>query len=247
MKILIIEDELAASRRLMNMILEIEPSAIFNGPIRTISELKTTLLEGEKYDIIFSDIQLADGNSIDVFQQIPVSAPIVFTTAFDEFAVTAFKLNSIHYLLKPIEKEGLAEAFDKYKNRLLVLPDLSILLQSLPKEKSYKQRFLFKLGQRMIPMEATEISAFLAEDKMVFAISNDGAKYPADYTLDSLEDRMNPTDFFRLNRGCLANRKAIEKVTSHYTGKLMVKLQVSEVPEITVSKEKASAFKSWLS
>lgn len=247
MKILIIEDEITAYERLCKLVLEVEPTAEILDHVDSIDSGVLWLQSHPEPDLILSDIHLADGSSFMIFDRVKVKCAIVFTTAYDEYALKAFKLNSIDYLLKPIEKDELRAALYKFKNYSSRTSDQvhSVLTSLLHTQKSYKERFLVKMADRLIPIPTREVSYFVSEDKYVFLYYKD-KKYPVDYTLEELEGLLDPQCFFRLNRKITAQISAIAKISNHLNGKLKVELDPNYQEEVYVSRERAAEFKAWL-
>lgn len=254
MKVLIIEDELPAARRLRNLIEEIDASIEIIEVIDSIESAVKWLNSHQTPEMIFMDIQLADGLSFEIFDKVTIQSPVVFTTAFDEYALKAFKVNSIDYLLKPIDKDELAKSIEKFKNLKQQFsenaqPNLHFenLLTSLKlNQKFYKNRFLVKLGDRLIPVQTEEIAYFQADEKIVLLITRENKKYAIDYTLDALESQLNPKEFYRINRKFISHFQAIKSINNYFNGKLKIHLLPEIKEEITVSREKSSHFKEWL-
>lgn len=248
MRILLIEDEIPAAKRLSNLLKEIEPSASILDTIDSVETAVKWLKIHAEPDLIFMDIHLADGNSFLVFEQVELKCPIIFATAYDEYAIKAFKVNSIDYLLKPIDKTELQSALFKFKNsrdRNKSI-DLKNLINSIKNEKKeYKQRFLVRISDRLVPINTVDVCYFFAEDKMVF-LQTETHKYPIDFTLDQLEEMLDPQLFFRFNRKYFGQAKAISKIFNHLNGKLKLVLTPNQEDEIYVSRERASDFKDWL-
>jgi DNA-binding LytR/AlgR family response regulator len=249
MNILLIEDESAAAKLLKQMVLEIRPDASILAVLDSVKSSIQWLREHPWPDLIISDIQLADGNSFAIFQELQIEVPVIFTTAYDEHTLKAFKLNSIDYLLKPIEKEELQAAiakFEKLHQKENMGDRLAAVINELQSnQKQYKSRFLVKLGDRLITVSVDDIAYLHAEDKIVFLHTIAGQRYIVSETLDELERTLNPTEFFRLNRGYIAPLKSIDSIHSSFAGKLKVILK-GLADEVIVSKEKAGEFKRWL-
>ncbi|MCB0632465.1 MAG: response regulator transcription factor, partial [Lewinella sp.] len=207
-------------------------------------------------DLIFMDIELADGQCFEIFNQVEVHSPIIFTTSYDEYALRAFKLNSIDYLLKPVRKEELEHSISKFLNlrqpadRSGLQNQIESLLQEFqqrPNPTKYRHRFLVKQGQRLLSIDISEIAWFHAEGKLCFLKTWENQRYLIDYTLEELDNLMDPHDFFRVNRGYLVNIKSIKNINPYFKGKLILQLSPkTEDNDVVVSKEKASEFKAWL-
>ena len=198
-------------------------------------------------DIVFMDIQLADGLSFEIFEEIEISSPIIFTTAFDQYAVKAFEVNSVHYLLKPIDK-GLLEKGLKKLSNLRTQPNVDIaeLLKSLQdKTKIYKERFLVSFREELLSVSVDDVSCFYTEHGNVYVITDQGKRYPVNYTLDHLEVELNPKQFYRLNRQHIAHIGSITSASVYENGKILIKLKHLKDALIFVSREKSSSFKEW--
>jgi len=253
MKILIIEDEAPAARRLAGLIRDARPEAEILDVIDSVESAVGWLGAHRPPDLIFMDIQLADGLSFDIFARTEVKAPVIFTTAYDEYALKAFKVNSVDYLLKPVDPDELAHSLRKLQTlRDQLAPPLDAgmlrsLVQSLqPGRAPFKSRFLVRFADKLVFIQADDIAYFLAEDKYVFVITRDNKKYPLDHTLDELDNLLDPSVFFRLNRKFIAHLKSIQSIHTYFNGKLKLHLAPAEPEEVTVSRERAAAFKKWL-
>lgn len=251
MNILIIEDEIPAARRLSQLIKECKPNANILEQIDSVEGAIEWCTNNPQPDLAFMDIQLADGLSFEIFEAVDVKCPVIFTTAYDEYAIKAFKVNSIDYLLKPIDKNELASAFKKYdelKGSDTPAIDISEIVKTFSKQQNYKTRFLVKQGQRLIPVEAERIAYFFAEDKLVFIVTNDEHKYIVDYTLEQLEQELNPQHFFRANRKIITSMPAVKDIHLSFNGKLKIYLKpdLKKGEDIFVSRERAPEFKTWM-
>ncbi len=250
MKILIIEDEQPAARRLQRMLEKLNLSV--EEKLHSVEESIAWFQQNEHPDLIFLDIQLSDGLSFDIFDAVKINSAIIFTTAFDEYALQAFKLNSIDYLLKPIDEEDLQVAVEKYKNFKapknnvqLNFEDIKKLLGN-PIEREYKQRFTVKIGQhlKMIPID--EIECFYSENKGTYAHTKTGRNYLLDNTLENLEQELSPKVFFRINRKFYININAIKDIISYTNSRLELKLHCKLDQEVIVARERVKDFKIWL-
>jgi DNA-binding LytR/AlgR family response regulator len=249
MKILILEDEPLAAKRLESLVKLVEPAAEILAKLESVRSAVKWFNEHPQPDLILMDIQLADGLSFELFQQVEVKAPIIFTTAYDEYAIRAFKVNSVDYLLKPIEQDELEAAIDKFKSQQQATSQDQIgkVLETLLGQKTeWKTRFLLKAGARFDVVDVENVAYLYAEDKVVFLVTNDRKKYFVDDTLDELEQKLNPKYFFRLNRKYFSQLSAIERIESHFNGRLKIKLRDRDDDDIYVSREKAEIFKKWL-
>ena len=249
MKILILEDEPLAAKRLESLMKSVEPNAEILAKLESVRSAVKWFKEHSQPDLILMDIQLADGLSFELFQQADITAPIIFTTAYDEYAIRAFKVNSVDYLLKPIEQDELEAAVDKFKTQRQpnVQDQIGKVLETLLGQKTeWKTRFLLKAGARFDVVEVADVAYLYAEDKVVFLVTKDQKKYFVDDTLDELEQKLNPKSFFRLNRKYFSQLSAIERIEPHFNGRLKIKLRHRDDDDIYVSREKAEAFKKWL-
>jgi DNA-binding LytR/AlgR family response regulator len=248
MKILVIEDEKPAARRLIQLIQERMPDAEIYDSIDTVTAAVTWLKNNPEPELIFLDIQLADGISFEIFEKVKVTSPIIFCTAFDQYAIKAFKLNSIDYLLKPVDPEELTNALEKFKmgrkEPAISLDQIRSLIQ--PPQKSFKTRFLVKIGERIQTVDVQDIAFFYSEDKVTFLQTRAGKKYIIDYILDELEEMVSPDTFFRLNRKYISSISAIKDVFTYSNSRLKIHLENCADNDILISREKMGAFKSWL-
>lgn len=248
MNILIIEDEGHAAKRLLQLSKAHFPEATFHGHLDSIRSSVKWLETNPAPDLIFCDIQLADGVSFKIFEEISVSSPVIFTTAFDQFAIQAFKVNAIDYLLKPLDPEALAKAVDKFK-RQQIKPSLDLnLLKDLigANEKNYKSRFLVRFGEKIQSIPTEEVAFFFSEERVTFLQTNSGKKYVIDYTLEQTEGMVDPKKFFRLNRKFLATLSSISDIITYSNSRLKVILSKCDNQDILISREKVSDFKRWL-
>ncbi len=220
-----------------------------HGSIKKATELLSD--KDGQYDVIFMDIQLTDGKSFEIFNRVNVSRPVVFLTAYNQYAIEAFKVNGIDYLLKPLTFEALSQSLRKYERLRdqfsLQNPDLTALAKVLSKvsEKSYKDRFLVKVGEHIRSVIVTDIAFFYAEGRTAFLISRNRDKYVVDYKLETLEDLLNPNDFLRVNRTFILNISAIKDVLVYSNSRLRITPIVEFDKEIIVSRERVGAFKEW--
>jgi two-component system LytT family response regulator len=251
MKILIIEDELLVGESLIRMVKQLEPSATLAGPIQTVKAAIRWLNENEHPDLILSDIQLADGISLDIFHEQKIDCPIIFTTAYNEYAIRAFKVNSIDYLLKPIDKKELEDAFQKFHllqskfTNSLYLDDIKELFKDLKKGRQYKERFAVHLGRSVTLIPTSETALFIKEE-IIFLINRDGTRFITDFrSLDEIEELVDPKIFYRANRQQLVHLLFIESYRGDDTGKLHLKLRGIKTIDVVVSKEKAAEFRKW--
>ena len=251
MNILIIEDEIPAAKRLKELILECRPEAIILEVIDTVEDAVEWFGEHQEPDLVISDIQLADGVSFEIFEQIDIECPIVFATAYDQYAIKAFELNSIDYLLKPFSKETLMKSFEKFDKRNFTKSsskeiDFTSLMQPHASGNLYKQRFLISKADAFIPLSANDIAYIFTEDKAVIIKTKEGSNYFINHSLDELETQLDPKQFFRLNRQFITSVSAISKIAQYFNGKLKIELEPKQEGEVIVSRAKTPVFKNWL-
>ncbi len=251
MKTLIIEDEQPAAKRLAKLLAEHCPSCEIIAFIDSVEAASKWLKANPSPDLIFMDIQLADGLSFDIFSKTDVTAPVIFTTAFDQYTLRAFKVNSIDYLLKPIDPEELKTAIDKYyrlnrQHETFDRSGIERMLESVLKQQGYKERFLVKSGQHLNYVPVKEVAYFFSEDGIAFAQCVSGKKHIIEYTLDQLEDMLNPVDFFRINRQVIVRPEAIQKISTWFNSRLKLNLSPLNELNLIVSRDRVSDFKKWL-
>ncbi len=245
-KVLIIEDEAPAAKRLVKMIQQLMPAAEIHCCISSVKEGIEWFMQNAEPGLIFSDIQLADGTSFEIFAAAKPKCPVIFTTAYDQYALHAFKLNSIDYLLKPIKQNELQIAIEKFKERKSpVLPDINKLLQSYA-APLYKHRFVIKYGEHIKTIPIEETMYFYTEDKVNFLTTAEGRRYVIDFNLDSLETMLDPKVFFRINRQFIISIHAITEMLAHSKSRVYIKLKPPCKIETIVSTERSAAFKTWL-
>lgn len=249
MNVLIIEDEQLAARRLENMVLSYDPAIKVLAKLESVEDSVQWFRSHAHPDLIFLDIHLEDDLSFAIFEKVKVDSPIIFTTAFDEYAIRAFKLRSIDYLLKPIVQEELNSAIAKYKawNGQKNGVDMSALFDLInKKDVSYRDRFSVSYGQKIKSFSVSEIAYFYSKEGVTYAVLNDQKHYPVDYSLDVLLSELNPSDFFRINRQYLIKHSSIKQV--HVFPKSHLKLELSPKPvdDTFVSIDKVTSFKKWL-
>lgn len=251
LKILILEDEEPAAKRLLKMVNEIEPGTMLLDSIVSVSSAVKWLKENDSPDLIISDIQLSDGLSFEVFKEVKLQCPVIFTTAYDQYALDAFKVFSIDYLLKPIKKAELEAALAKFKtiSPAAKVPDLDItkLLDAYSlKTDSYKDRFIVRYGEHIKSINTDEIAYFYTEDKVNFLITYEGRRFTVDFNLDNLESLLNPKHFFRINRQFIISFNSIAEMFAYTKSRVLIKLKPASKIETIVSTERSSDFKSWL-
>lgn len=253
LKTIIIEDEALAAERLIQLIHEYDDSIEVIEQLDSVESAIEWFENNEAPDLGFFDIQLADGLSFEIFEKTKVSCPVIFTTAFDEYALKAFKVNSIDYLLKPIDQEELTSAFSQYKNQYpstkeMVLPDLSVFKETMQMiTRQFKTRFIIKTGSKLSSIPVEEVYHFFSEHKITWLKSKSGKKHEVNYNLEQLEQLLDPKIFFRLNRKYIASYPSIENMTSYSNSRLKITLRGQDKSEeILISRDKVRAFKAWL-
>ncbi|TVR41155.1 MAG: DNA-binding response regulator [Bacteroidia bacterium] len=247
MNILIIEDEAPAARQLNRLIQQLRPEAIIHEPLDSIRSVVDWLKKNPAPDLILCDIQLSDGLSFTIFDQTEVKSPVIFTTAYDQFAIRAFKLNSIDYLLKPVEPEDLKKALDKYERQQQIQFTPQVLKKLFKStRKIYKSRFIVQKAESLKSIDTREIAFFRSRHKMTFLYTFQGHTYTIDYTLNELEQILDPGTFFRLNRQYICSIDAAEDVQFFSNSRLKVKLVQSNDEDILVSRNNVQSFKEWM-
>ncbi|WP_373395990.1 LytTR family DNA-binding domain-containing protein [Algoriphagus halophilus] len=248
MKILLIEDEKPAVKRLLSLIKDYFPNSEFITDLDTVKKTIQWLHSHENPDLMFCDIQLADGNSFEIFEQVSVKAPVIFTTAYDQYAIKAFKVNAVDYLLKPIDPEELKRAINRFNQQKLNQNlDLSLIQQLIGKEKSsFKNRFLVKFGEKIQSISIQDVAFFYSEERVTFLQTHEGKKYVLDSTLEQVESQVDPTLFFRINRKYLCSYSSISDIFIYSNSRLKIKLINCEDQDILISRDKTSDFKNWL-
>ena len=248
MKVLILEDETLAAKDLLKTIDQLEEPVDVLAVIKTVKEASEWLSQHEEPQLILSDIQLADASSFELFESHSISCPIIFTTAYDEFALRAFKLNSIDYLLKPIDSDQLSQAISKYKKLEQVnalQEQLQSLIHNFHQPKAYKERFLVLSRNALVPLHIKEIAYFM-KDEIIFAVTFDNKRYVCDlHSLEEVDKLVDPQLFFRANRQFIIHADAVAKIKSSHKG-LTIELLKPLNTEVAISREKAKQFKEWM-
>ena len=251
MTILIIEDEEPAYKRLQKMLKELEPDHTLLDQIVSVSSAVKWFKENDAPDLIISDIQLSDGISFEIFKQVDIKCPVIFTTAYDQYAIEAFKVNSIDYLLKPVKKEELEKAITKFKafTPAIAAPaiDINKLLQSLqPAGTDYKKRFVVRYGEHIKTIDIEEVVYFYTEDKATFMCTKDARRFVVDFNLDTLDSLLDPKIFFRINRQYIISIHSIAEMFAYSKSRVLIKLNPAAKHETIVSTERSADFKHWL-
>ena len=253
MKVLIVEDEQLAAKRLEKLLLDSNHKIEIIAKLDTVERAISWLEEREQPDLIFMDIQLADGLCFDIFDYVQVKCPVIFTTSYDQYAIRAFKVNSIDYLLKPLDPGELYNAINKFnflsKNYTETKSPETLALQEaikMLKQKSYKERFVVKVGEHIKSILVEDINHFESREKATFAHSKDKRKYILDFTLDQLMDVLDPKVFFRINRQYIISIEGFEDIISYSNNRLKIHLKSDKTMDAIVSRERVQDFKKWL-
>jgi len=249
MKILLIEDEDPAAKRLKKMLQEIIPAAEVSDNIVSVSSAIKWVKQNEHPDLVISDIQLSDGLSFEIFKAVEILCPVIFTTAYDQYTIEAFTVNSIDYLLKPIKKEELALALHKLNKIKTAAPiiDIQQLLKSFTHpSQEYKKRFVVRYGEHIKTINIEDVAFFYTEDKVNFLTTKEGRRFAIDFNLDSLENMLNPKYFFRINRQYIISINAITEMFAYSKSRVLIKLSPAAKHETIVSTERSADFKLWL-
>jgi len=250
MTAVIVEDENFASKRLAALIEELAPEISITGQITSVENGRQWFDNNPKPDLIFLDIQLNDGYGFDILDMLEDHPPVIFTTAYNEYAIRGFKYNGLDYLLKPIDKSDLRNALSKYR-KAQIKSDIVFNDEKLEKikdlfTKEYKKRFMIKVGNQFNTFSVEDIAYFKSNEGLIFLHSHTGQQYPIEYSIDQLEDILDPVHFFRINRKFMISVKAVTEIHSYFNSRLLLKLKPQEEEQIIVSRERTSNFKKWL-
>ena len=247
MRVLIVEDETVAYENLVDIISEIDPAVEIAGNTESISQTLHWLEANPLPDLIFMDIHLSDGSAFSIFNSIKVETPIIFTTAYDEYAIESFKVNCIDYLLKPIKVEEMERALDKFKKwtRHDVVQYLSQLAKLTPSPR-YKDKLLIPVKDKLMPIDLKEISCFYTTDKITRILLKNGQSYPYSKTLEQIDVTLNPANFIRANKQFIIARDSVKNITIWFDSRLLVTLDIETPERIYISKNKAAEFKAWM-
>ncbi|MVM40351.1 response regulator [Spirosoma sp. HMF3257] len=255
MNVVIIEDEDRTARQLERLLKKYDPSIHVLTQLPSVKEAVAWFSsrgsgQTPQPELVFMDIHLEDGLAFRIFEQFHLTLPVIFTTAYDEYMLKAFKVNSVDYLLKPVDYEELVSAMEKFKTTRTqpALPDLNALLQLIQKPlvSSFRERFMVSIGTKIHSIEVADIAYFYSEDKATFFLTKSGQLLPLEHSLDQLSAMVNPSHFFRVNRQFIVARTAIQAVHAYSAGKLKLDLQPASRQEVFVSLSRLSEFKDWL-
>lgn len=249
MKVLIIEDELPNAKRLQKLLTQIDSGIEVSAVLESTAESVDWFSKNSHPDLAFMDVRLADGLSFEIFSHIAVQCPVIFTTAYDEYALRAFKVNSIDYLLKPVNQDELRASLEKFRQMMQssnnhVVNDVIAILRK--QQKNYRSRFLLPFKETYLTLMVADVAYFYSEFKITWAVLNSKQKQLLPYTLEELEDQLDPDIFFRANRQYLINSNSIAGIHNYFNGKLKVIVQPPVTDDVVISREKAPAFKKWL-
>ncbi len=248
MHVLLVEDEALAAERVRVLLKQIDPSITIVNCVDSIEDAVKFLKTNPAPDLILLDIQLSDGHSFEIFERIDYKGPVIFITAYDQYAINAFRLFSIDYILKPVSKEALAIALLKFQNiKSNFQPlDYKSIAGSLRPENNFKRRFLCRVGQRLFFVEVGDIAFFQADNKVVYLVDKEGNKYLVDYTLERLEQLLDPQEFFRLNRKFIVKISSIEQIKPYFNNRLKLVMKGSASnDDLVISRERVPEFRVW--
>jgi len=250
-KVLVVEDEKSAAKRIISLLHEVDPQLEVLQVVDTVKKTVEWFMAHPAPDLLFLDIQLADGLSFDIFDKVEISCPVIFTTAYDQYALKAFEVYSLDYLLKPIDRGKLIRAIDKYNKTIghtdnkLDSTTLQNALEMI-QGKRYKERFIVKYGEHIKSIPTDQICCFFSEEKISFLKSYDGRKFVVDYTIEQIESLIDPAKFFRINRKYIINVEAIEDVVIYSNSRLKLIVKHFHDMDMIVAREKVQRFKDWL-
>ncbi len=249
-RIIIIEDEQPAASRLKKMILALGEPLQIEAILDSVEDAVLWFNEHPHPDLAFFDIQLADGLSFNIFERTKVECPVIFTTAYDQYAIKAFKVNSIDYLLKPVSQEELKIAWDKFvavnQTAPKDLKSILVAMKELKEQREFKERFLIKKGDQFKYLKVNEVAYFYSENGLSFLVDNKGSRHVIDEKLDTLAQDLSPQLFFRVNRKFIIGESSITKISNYFNSRLILELKPVVKEEVIVAREKVSKFKQWL-
>src|SRR5689334_5373188 len=257
MKILIVEDEELAVKKLKKTLLSVDDSATVVGEADSIKSTVNWLQNNPSPDLILMDIELADGQSFEIFNHVQVKSPVIFITSYDEYALKAFKVNSVDYLLKPVQKEDLHAALEKFREMKKIYSSdsngspisIDVLVKQLQNKlqaKDYRKRFLVKHGQKLVSVEVDEIAYFFSDGRLNFFKTYDNRKFVVDYTMEELNEMLDPDKYFRISRSFFIAVNSVSQIHDYFGNRLLLNLRPETDKEAIVSREKVTDFKNWL-
>lgn len=253
MKILIVEDEELAFKKLHKMLISLNKEIEVIANTDSIASSVDWLQSNAAPDLILMDIELLDGQSFEIFNQVEVQCPVIFTTSYDEFALKAFKVNSVDYLLKPVQKEDLSAALEKFSKMFTAAQTPSLNMEMLVKElqqklqpKEFRKRFLVKNGQKLVSVETADIAYFFSDGRLNFFKTYDTKKYVVDYTMDEMESMLDPEKYFRISRSFYVSIACVERIDDYFGNRLILSVKPPVDKQALVSREKVTEFKKWM-
>lgn len=251
MRVLIIEDEAQAAQHLERLLTLLAPNLLVLDKLDTVKRSVQWLKNNKAPDVIFMDIQLADGISFSIFEQTDVKVPVIFTTAYDAYALKAFKVNSVDYILKPVDKAELGAALDKFRAMTGNAETSRTMLNNIEEAvklltRKYKSRFVVKVGEHLRTIETDNVHFFYSHEKVTFCVTSDGRKHILDFTMEQLEEMTDPEVFFRINRKYLISAKAVSDIISYTNSRLKLVISTSKDTDIIVARERVQDFRNWL-
>ena len=248
MKLLIIEDETAAAQNLRSILKSVTPEAEIVDTIDTVVDSIEWFENNPMPDLVFMDIHLSDGESFKIFDRVNITCPVIFTTAYDQYALKAFEVNSIDYLLKPINEQVVRRAVDKWRNLTgAAKSEYSSRVDTMVRQHaSYRNSFLVRFRDKLIPVSPEDIAYCYTSEEKVFAFGYNGERYPMEYTLEALQGMLSPVDFYRANRQFIIAREAVADISVWFGSRLSVNLELETPEKIIVSKARVPEFKQWL-
>lgn len=247
MKVLILEDENLAAETMARMLTEADKDIEIVGSLRSVESATEWLTKNPHPDLIVSDVQLLDGLCFEIFNRVKIDKPVIFTTAFDQYAIRAFEVHSIDYLLKPVQQSKLEQSLKKLKSRSQQPVKFEEVLSYLRSQQpEFKSRFMVRIGQRILAIPVENIAYFSSESKLTYIVTSDNKRYPFDLPLDEVDQQLDPKIFFRINRQYIVRFSAIAEIHPYFKGRIKLKLNPNQPDEIVVSSERTPEFKKWL-
>lgn len=249
MRALIIEDESIAANRLQQLVTELAPEMQIAAQLHSVAQARIWFDQNTLPDLIFLDIQLNDGYGFDILDSLKAHPPVIFTTAYNQYAIRGFKYNGLDYLLKPIDKRDLEQALSKFKRmETPVQTQQMSAMESLRDmmTKTYKKRFMIKVGNQFNTFKVSDIAYFKSDGGLIFLHSHKGQRYPVEYSLDQLEAILDPVQFFRINRKFIVTVDAVAEIHTYFNSRLLLRLEPNQTQQVIVSRERTTNFKRWL-
>lgn len=246
MRALIIEDETRAREYMKNLLSQHFPSVEVAGAVGSVKEAVDWLMANPDPDVIFMDVELSDGLSFDIFNQVEINSPVIMTTAYDQYAIQAFEVNAVDYLLKPIELKDLQRAVARISSGEAKIPSGDAVRSLM--DQARKEKFLIRLNDRIVPVRVSDIAYFYSEDKNTYMVTAGGTSYVLDDSLDALVESLDPESFFRISRSCIMAEKSIDSVSKLMGGRLRISIQpgMAALTDFTVSRARVEGFMKWL-